>query len=360
MEKLIKMPSIGQFREIVSSISRHYNFVGVDENGDAIYDHSISKPIITFKGTVKLHGTNSGVSGNFTDGDLSIWSQSKGNIITPQSDNAGFAFFVESNKALFEEMISSVYTKENLNTQNNTVTIYGEWVGKGIQKSVGICNLPKSLFIFGVKITPHTTSEEELRANPAYWVDSSYLRSIDDKIYNIEDYPTFDVVIDFNNLELAQNKIVDLTIAVENECPVSKCFGFPNTIGEGLIFNTDYKGARYTFKSKGEKHAGVSKVKILKVVDDEKIQKCINLSEKVTPTWRLEQMLNETFDILNGGEFDIKQMGTYIKSVVNDIIKEELLTISDAGLEIKDITKYISEISRNFFVQRLNENVGLK
>ena len=127
-----------------------------------------------------------------------------------------------------------------------------------------------------------------------------------------------------------------------------------------MIFNTDYKGARYTFKSKGEKHAGVSKVKILKVVDDEKIQKCINLSEKVTPTWRLEQMLNETFDILNGGEFDIKQMGTYIKAVVNDIIKEELLTISDAGLEIKDITKYISEISRNFFVQRLNENVGLK
>lgn len=359
MEKLIKMPSIGQFREVVSNISKHYNFVGMDENGNAIFDDSIEKPTITFKGTVKLHGTNAGVSGNFTNGDLSIWSQSKGNIITPQSDNAGFAFFVESNKSLFKEMISSVYIKENLDIQNNTVTIYGEWVGKGIQKGVGICNLPKSLFIFGVKITPHTTNEEELRANPAYWVDSSYLRSIEYKIYNIEDYPTFDVVVDFNNLELAQNEIVNSTIAVENECPISKSFGFPNTIGEGLVFNADFKDVRYTFKSKGELHAGVSKVKRLKVVDNEKIQKCIDLSEKVTPSWRLEQMLNETFDILNGGEFDIKQMGTYIKAVVNDIIKEELLTISDAGMEIKDITKYISEISRNFFIQRLNENVGL-
>jgi hypothetical protein len=359
MEKLIKMPSIGQFRDVVSSISRHYNFVGVDENGNAIYDDSLAKPIITFKSTVKLHGTNSGVSGNFTDGDLSIWSQSKGNIITPQSDNSGFAFFVESNKALFEEMISSIYIKENLDIQNNTVTIYGEFVGKGIQKGVGICNLPKSLFIFGVKITPHTTTEEELRANPAYWVDSSYLRSIEHKIYNIEDYPTFDVVIDFNNLELSQNEIVDLTIAVENECPVSKCFGFPDTIGEGLVFNCDFKGVRYTFKSKGDKHSN-SKVKVLKQVDNEQINKCIVISQKVCPAWRLDQMLNETFDILNGGQIDIKKMGTYIKAVVNDIIKEELLTISDGGLEIKDITKYISEISRNFFVQRLNESVGLK
>lgn len=360
MEKLIKMPSICQFRDVVSNISRHHNFIGLDENGDVIYDHSLPKPIITFKGTVKLHGTNSGVSGNFTDGDLSIWSQSKGNIITPQSDNAGFAFFVESNKALFEEMISSVYIKENLDTQNNTVTIYGEWVGKGIQKGVGICNLPKSLFIFGVKITPHTNTEEELRVNPAYWVDSSYLRSIEYKIYNIEDYPTFDIVVDFNKPELSQNDIIDLTIAIENECPVSKSFGFPDTIGEGLVFNCDFKDVRYTFKSKGEKHAGVSKVKTLKFVDDDKIRKVIEMADKVTPPWRLEQMLNETFDILNGGDFDIKQMGKYIKSVVNDIIKEELLTISDGGLEIKDITKYVSEISRNFFIQRLNESIGLK
>jgi hypothetical protein len=74
----------------------------------------------------------------------------------------------------------------------------------------------------------------------------------------------------------------------------------------------------------------------------------------------LEQILNETFDTLNGGTIDIKQMGTYIKAVINDVIKEEIGIISDSGLEIKDISKYLSTISRNFFLQRLNEEVGLK
>ena len=53
-------------------------------------------------------------------------------------------------------------------------------------------------------------------------------------------------------------------------------------------------------------------------------------------------------------------MGLYIKAVMSDIVKEELLTISDYALEIKDISKYISEISRNYFLQTLNEQVGLK
>ena len=56
MKKMIKYPSIEQFRNIVSNVNRHFNFVGLDENGDAIYDPTLPKPIITFKGTVKLHG----------------------------------------------------------------------------------------------------------------------------------------------------------------------------------------------------------------------------------------------------------------------------------------------------------------
>jgi hypothetical protein len=38
---------------------------------------------------------------------------------------------------------------------HTTITIYGEWCGGNIQKGVGITNLEKSFFIFGVKITPN-------------------------------------------------------------------------------------------------------------------------------------------------------------------------------------------------------------
>ena len=99
MKKHISFPSIEQFRNIVADINRTYNFVGLDENGEAIYDPARPKPVLTFKGTVKLHGTNAGVSFNMLEG---MWAQSRENIITPEKDNAGFAFFVETNRGAFQ------------------------------------------------------------------------------------------------------------------------------------------------------------------------------------------------------------------------------------------------------------------
>lgn len=56
MQKMIKYPSTDQFKAVVGNILRQYNFVGLGEDGEAIYDGNRQKPVITFKGTVKLHG----------------------------------------------------------------------------------------------------------------------------------------------------------------------------------------------------------------------------------------------------------------------------------------------------------------
>lgn len=355
MKKMIKYPSTPQFREIIGDVSRKYNFNGLDENGNAIYDPSKPKPIIKFVGTVKLHGTSAAVLFNNKAG---LWCQSRSNIITPQSDNAGFAFFAESTKDSWLRIINEIKDKYNIDLDNNTIGVYSEWAGANIQKGVGITNIEKSCFIYGIKISPISESEDEQKA--AYWVDYKGFRDNENKIYNILDFQTFEIEVDFNRPELIQNKLVELTLSVEDECPVAKHFGFPNTVGEGIVFtNLDESGRRLFFKSKGEKHAGTSKVKTLKTVDDAKIQKCIDLAEKVTPAWRLEQMLTETFDLLNGGDLDVKRTGDYIKSVVNDILKEEVLTISDENLEFKDIAKYVSQIAKNYLFQKLNEKVGL-
>ena len=219
---MIKFPSIEQFRTIVANVNRRHNFVGLDENGEAIYDPTLPKPTLTFKGTVKLHGKNAGVS--FNSGGY--WVQSRENIITPEKDNAGFAFFVESNREVFKKFVEQINSVNFFDIAHNTVTIYGEWAGGNIQKGVGICNLPKSFFIFGVKVTPHTYSEEEANQKPAYWIPSHYLKSPEHNIYNIEDFPTWTIDIDFNMPQLVQNKLSELTLAVEEECPVAKAFGF--------------------------------------------------------------------------------------------------------------------------------------
>jgi hypothetical protein len=354
MKKHISYPSIEQFRNIIATVNREANFVGLDENGDAIYDTSKPKPVLTFKGTIKLHGTNFGVSYNSIEG---MWAQSKENIITPQNDNAGSAFFVETNKDAFQQLFAEVAEKYNIDTTTNTISIYGEWAGKGIQKGVAISNIEKSMFIFGVKITPFPKGEDD--KTPAYWVDSSFLRNPEKRIYNIEDFKTYSIDIDFNLPQLAQNRIIEMTIEVEDECPVSKELGHIG-IGEGIVFShMTSKGKVYRFKSKGEKHSKASKVTTLKPVDDVKLNKIIEIVNKVTPDWRLEQMLDKTFDLINGGKIDIKQMGMFIKNVMGDILKEESDILAEAGLEPKDISGKVAERSKNYFFAKQNEAVGL-
>lgn len=344
MKKMIKFPSIEQFRTIVSNVLRHFNYVGQDENDEAIYDTTKPKPTLKFKGSVKLHGTNAAVSYNEVGG---LWAQSRENIITVEKDNAGFAFFVDSNRAMFIKLIAEVLIKNNLDAKENTVTIYGEWCGGNIQKGVGITNLPKSFFIFGVKVSP-IVADEEAKLKPAYWVDYDYLRSPDNKIFNILDYPTWEIDIDFNMPQLVQNKLSELTLAVEEECPVAKAFGFSG-IGEGIVWSTELNGVVYRFKCKGELHAGKSKVITLKPVDDVKIMKTIEISEKVTPTWRLAQMLEQSCDLLNGGTLDRSNLGKFIKLVMADVVKEDVDILLEAGLEPKDIGKYVSEIAKRYF-----------
>ena len=143
-----------------------------------------------------------------------------------------------------------------------------------------------------------------------------------------------------------------MTIEVENECPVGKAFGYEG-IGEGLVFSHVFENGKvYRFKSKGERHAGKSKVKTLKEVDDVKIRLVMEIAEKVTPIWRLSQMLEQACDFMNGGTLDRSKLGDYIRLVINDVIKEEIDILTDAGLEPKDVNKYISNIAKDYFFEQ--------
>ena len=97
-KKHISFPSIEKFSTVVSNVLRRNNFVGLDENGDAIYDPSKPKPVINFKGSVKLHGTNAGVCYNQIDG---IWYQSRENIITQTPQTFYEIEFEDGTKELF-------------------------------------------------------------------------------------------------------------------------------------------------------------------------------------------------------------------------------------------------------------------
>jgi len=336
-----KFTEIGQFRNVVRELRTNHDYKGSDADGNPIYSHDTPYPILTFRGTVKNHGTNASIAKYYHNANSEHVSayfthefQSRENVLSLEADNAGF----------MREMLQKDYQKlfDYIDFKESCV-IYGEWCGKGIQKGVAIAQLPKMFIIFAIRI-------DDVYQDMTNFI---HLKNEAQQIYNILQFKTYSVDVDFNKPELIQNKIVELTLEVEDECPVGKYFGVSD-IGEGIVFEgftEQYGQKRYIFKSKGLKHSN-SKVKTLKPVDNDKINALTELAETVTPTWRLEQMLTDACDLNNGGQIDRKHMGTYIKMVVADIQKEDSDIISEAGYELKDIGKYVSEIAKLYFFEQ--------
>lgn len=344
IKKIIKYPKTGQFRTVVKSISERITFVGLDEDGKAIFDPSIKKPTLTFKGTVKIHGTNAGVSYNNEHG---MWAQSKNDVITPENDNYGFAFFAYSNEDFFVKSLKEFAAKNDIDLDEYTITVYGEWAGEGIQKGMGISNHPKSLFVFRVKISK--PGDEDFKS---FWIDASdFPRDEDNRIYHVDDFGTYEIDVDFNMPQLVTNKLADITIEVENECPVAKKLGYTG-IGEGIVWNVVFNGENYNFKVKGEKHS-VTKVKKLVKIDVEKLNSIKEFVDYAMTENRFEQAIQTVF---GEDELDVKKMGDYIRWCIKDIMTEEMDTMNENGLEPKDVNKYISTKAREMFFDKYNND----
>lgn len=341
MKKHSAFPKIGQYRQVVKEAKLRSSYIGKDENGDSIYDNTRASPTITFKGTVKLHGTNAGIGHTQVDG---LWVQSRSNIITPEQDNMGFARYVQDNEQAFYELIEHIRYNNTTLKPNDGVFVFGEWAGKSIQKNVAISQIEKSFFIFDVKVVPEDGSEP-------YHLPSSYLQNHKHRIYNIEDFSTYEIEIDFDRPDLVQNELSEITLSVEDLCPVAKHFGFEG-LGEGVVWVAQVNGHDYRFKVKGPKHS-VSKVKVLAKVDTEKLNSIHEFVDFAVTENRYDQGMGIVFP--DRDNIDIKKMGDIIRWVVNDVNDEEKETLEDNGLLPKDVNKHISKKVREMFFAEYNK-----
>jgi len=346
MPELVKMPSIGQYNQVIKDIQHQAMYVGQDENDEAIYDRNAKMPTVVFYGSVKLHGTNASVC---YDGET-LWSQSKGNVLdyVNGKDNAGWDAFVMANKEYFTEKLKTMYDTFNL----EKVCVYGEWAGQGIQKGVGISEIEKTFFAFGIKFKRHDEDDMRWAQQPSIVLKDL---SNGERIRSIFEFDTYYIEIPIDEAKMVQNKLIEITEKVEAECPVAKALGVSG-IGEGVVWVGWYKDTKHNFKIKGEKHAN-SKVKKLKPVDEAKEQAKIDFANYACPAWRLEQMYQETFDTLNGGKGDIKGTGAFLKAVVADVMKEELDKMTEAGLEPKEVNGMISKVARTWFMEQLDKEI---
>ena len=354
---MIKWPSIEQYRNVIKNVEMKTRYTGKDEAGKPFFDRNVKLPTLKFEGTVKLHGSNASI---VMSADRKMWCQSRENIITPEKDNAGFARFVESQEDAFKVLLLTAKTVSECYTSD--IVIFGEWCGKGIQKGVGISELPKMFVIFGIALVKDDQKTYFTRQDIFEVCDNAreYVKKPKGKIpdgsyiYCIYDFPTYECVIDFENPHETQNELNRICNEVEQECPVAKSFGISG-IGEGIVIRCTtigYEDSGFWAKIKGSLHSN-SKVKTLATVDVERINNIKELCERLAHNGRLEQMAQTTFDLLNGGDYDIKKIGDFIKAVMADIFKEDMDVIAASGFNGKEIAGPIAKICRDFVMKNL-------
>jgi len=319
-----KFPSIEQFRHVVRA-----------ERDQAAFE-SREPTTRRYRGTVKIHSTNGGIY--WKSGQSELVFMSRNRTLKVGDDNAGFAaHFSDGYNQIAIKVVMVDLAISNRVPNHEDITVFGEWCGEGIQKGVAVNALPKMFVIFAA------------RAGDRWLEHLDFEPREDAGIFSISMFPTYEIDIDFSRPENVQNTLVELTEAVERECPVGKHFGVQG-IGEGIVWTpaTGDNSAKYWFKVKGEKHS-VSKVAKLASVDVERFRQKEELVAALCTDNRLQQGIEHH---LNEAKLtlEMRDIAPFLRWVFNDIAKEETDTIEASGFTVKELSKPISDIAKRFFL----------
>ncbi len=136
-----------------------------------------------FIGTIKLHGTNASIV--YTKGAKRLPQiQARTWVIEDGKDSMGTRALLS--KAPLHELVDEILRIHKSETFEE-IYVVGEVAGRGIQKGVAITNLEPFFAIFNVRINGN-------------WVDIRDYKSValpKYRIFNVAQYPTFAITIDF-------------------------------------------------------------------------------------------------------------------------------------------------------------------
>ena len=292
-------------------------------------------PVLDFTGTVKLHGTHGDIL-RFSDGNLSI--QSRNRVLHVNDDNHGFAAFMTQNKFVIDSLFDKIIQIHGTSPLNH-IMISGEWCGSKIQKHVALMKLPKMFVVFGINIDD---SHLDMRSFKDVFCETA-------NIYNIYQFPTYNVTIDFNSSTDVEELLANFSNEVERECPVCKHFGVSGT-GEGIVWSNE----KLTFKTKGvlmthskNPSSGISDIS----------PKNENTNEFLK-TYVSESRLNQGIEYLRELNMKITKssVSTFIRWIENDIITEEKHTLDSLQLtkeEFSRLKKDVNNLSVKWFLEYL-------
>lgn len=324
-----KFNSIDSLRLLIKEIDSYY-----------IKNDTIKPDTIKFNGKIKLHGTNAGVGFNSING---IWCQSRSNIITPEHDNAEFAKFVKNNNDKFLSIIDLIKNKYSIDIDKKSIILFGEWCGDRIQNKVAISTMDRFYALFDVKIVDINNDENNYYINSTFpEIESDY----NARIFNLNEFKTFNIEVNFSNLELTQSILTNYIEEIEKQCPFAEHFEVKGP-GEGIVFTsyiTDKK--RLIFKVKGDEHKAskeIKKVEIKTVFTSYDIF----IARSVTQN-RFHQAMENIYKInpslkTYNKDPSMKDIKDIVEWVRTDIYKEERDTILENNFNEDQLNKLINK-----------------
>jgi hypothetical protein len=203
--------------------------------------------------------------------------------------------------------------------------------------------------------------EERYRENrDGFWLDPNEWTNIqwhEHSIYNIFDFPSYDIEINFNAPELSQNTLTQMTEEIERQCPVGTYFkriGY----GEGIVW-TEWKQTHgsLTFKVKGRQYSIVNSTTLVPVRTP-KLNSVQDFVEYACTVNRMQQAYNCVHEEL--ASIETKDFNTFVRWLAEDIIKEEKDTMDAAHIDAKDIIRVITSKAQTWFNGRLVEDRKVK
>jgi hypothetical protein len=332
--KFLSFPSIEGFHNVVRAVDAYPHITGESKQ-------------VTYRGKIKLHGTNAGVR---LDRGI-VRAQSRTQLISADNDNAGFAAWVESRRDFFQALTNS-RIHENF-------TLFGEWCGPGIMKGTAINQIPKKIFaVFALMYLPEVPGESHdalMFTEPL--AISQFLATAGSVPDDIHVLPWHDEPFDVNfhdrdSLQSVVNKLNKVVDDVEPCDPwVKQTFGVDGT-AEGVVY---YPGAgiavsrKYysdlSFKAKGEKHK-VVKTKAAVQIDPEVAKNIGDFVSMFVTEARLEQGLATV------GAADMKNIPAFLKWFGQDVHKESADELAASSLEWSQVDKAVQTAARNWFIAK--------
>ena len=342
----LKYKSIDKFETAIIGLKEYFNDVENPKD-------------LTFTGTIKLHGTNTSVCYNDIIG---LYTQGRHTLIDSVYDGFGFAPFVVIRKNEFIEIFKKIKEFYDIDTNNHTITIFGEWCGERIQKHVAIEKLKKRFVIFDICVTKigvesNIDKTTWLTINMKNAMEKCIFANSDKEIYNIYDFKTYNVPIYFNNLEETARILTEFTNEVDKICPFAEAFGIIG-VGEGIVWRHELpEGKRWIFKTKGKSHEGTKKSGVVSTfagkTDD--VKKFVDM---VCTINRMDQAVKELYELRPDSEIfgtkpEMKHCKFVIDWIINDIIKEESELMENSNVDVKQMVSIVGSVVANYMKQFL-------